>query len=134
MAKNRKQLIFEYWLVPSWCFFGLKLKNRNFWWFFCKHGHFWGWRGWGIFFCFFPIFLFQKLLLRFNNKKICIYHLSNDILQFSTRWSKNTKKVQFSNFGRLPVCQFWSDFKKISDSGSFYLYPQHTLGRTKSGM
>ena len=53
LVKIRKQLIFEYWLVPSWCFFGLKLKNRIFWWFFRKHGHFWGWRGGGIFFCFF---------------------------------------------------------------------------------
>ena len=134
MAKNRKKLIFEYWLAPSWCFFGLKLINRIFWWFFRKHGHFRGWRGGGIFFCFFQILLFQKLLLRFNNKKICIYHLSNDFLQFSKGWSKNTKKAQFSNFGRLPVCQFSSDFKKISDLGYFYLYLQHILGRTKSGM
>ena len=28
-------------------------------------------------------------------------------------WSKNTKKVQLPNFGRLPVGQFSLDFKKI---------------------
>ena len=81
-------------------------------WFFCKHGHFWGLMGGGIFFCFFQILLLQKLLLRFKNKKNSIYHISNNFCNFPRGGKKNTKKVQILNFGRLPVGQFSLDFKK----------------------
>ena len=56
------------------------------------------------------ILLFSKLLLRFNNKIISFYHISNAFWQYSRRWSNNTKKVQLLNFRRLPVCQFSLDF------------------------
>ena len=79
--------------------------------------------------------LFQKLLLRFNNKKIIFYHIRNDFLQFSKRrWSNITRKVRLLKFGRLPVCQFSLDFSTKSDLGYFYLYLQLFLGSTKSGM
>ena len=54
-------------------------------------------------------------------------------MQYSRRWSKNTKKVQFLNFGRLPPGQFSLDFKKNLDLGYFYLFLQHILGASKSG-
>ena len=48
--------------------------------------------------------------------------------------SHRAQKTQILNFGRLPVGQFSLDFNKISDLGYFYLYLQHILGATKSGM
>ena len=56
--------------------------------------------------------VFPEVIITFYNKKIYIYHFSNDFLQFSKGWSKNTKKAQFSNFGRLPVGQFSLDLNK----------------------
>ena len=44
------------------------------------------------------------------------------------------EQKQLLNFGRLPVGQFSLDFNKISDLGYFYLYLQHILGATKSGI
>ena len=110
MAKNHEQLIFENWLAPSWGFFGLKMEKRNFFVIFPQKRPFLG--GGGFLFCFIQTLLFQRLYLRFNNKKIIFYYIGNDFLQFSMGWSKNTKIVLLLNFGRLPVCEFSLDLKK----------------------
>ena len=52
----------------------------------------------------FQTLLFLKLLLGFNIKNQLLPYNINFFLQFSKRWSKK---------GRLPVCQFSLDFKKI---------------------
>ena len=123
MAKNCKRLIFEYWLVQSGCSFGLKLKNCILWWFFRKHGHFWGWRDGGFFFCFFKILLFQKLLLRFNNKNISIYHISNDFYNFPRGGTKTPKKSKFWTLGGFPLVSFHWISKKIRIWATFtYIY------------
>ena len=91
---------------------------------------FFGGKGWRIFFFFFQTLLSLKLLLRFTNKKIRFYHISNDFCNIPGGGPKTRKLL---NFGRLPTRQFSLDFKKISDLGYFYLYLQHILGALKSG-
>ena len=56
--------------------------------------------------------LFQKLLLRFNNKNIISYHISNDFLQFSKRWSKKQGHINVYNMRNVAHRSFRGNSNK----------------------
>ena len=141
LAQNHERLIFEYWLAPSWFFLDLKSEKHNFFVIFPQtRPFFWG-KGWRNFHLF-----VLKLCCSRNyyydtiTKKISFYHISNGFLQFSKRWSKNTKKVQLFNF----VSCHWLKKKSNEnwqteslqkfDSWPFFVFLDHLLEKCKKSL
>ena len=90
LFKNHEQVIFEYELASIWCFFWPKGEKTYFFlWIFRKYGHFLGLMSGGFFF--FKLCCSRSYHYVLITKKINIYRISNYCLQFSLRWSKNTK-------------------------------------------
>ena len=87
LAKN---LIFEYWLAPSWVSLGLKLKNVIY---FVIFPQKWQW-------IFFVIYVVSEVIISFHNKKNNFYHISNDFSNFP-RGGPRAQKVQYLKFGKF---------------------------------